>query len=86
MKEELDQEHVLNSSDGSYNKELKAVIKELKPKVLFECVGGNYGAHIFARMPYMSTMHVTGSITYKDLDINVGDLIISEKTIKGFYL
>lgn len=55
--------HVLNQESPDFPEKLQALIDELKPSVLFECVGGDLPGDVFIKMPPKSIMVVYGNLT-----------------------
>jgi len=51
LKENLHAKWVLNQEDPDFLTQLEAVIREVAPKIFFECIGGDLPAEIFNRMP-----------------------------------
>lgn len=63
LKENFGAKYVLNQDSPTFLQELEQVIAEVKPTVLFECVGGDLAGDIFLRMPAKSSMVVYGNLT-----------------------
>jgi len=63
LTENFGAKHVLNQESTSFFEDLQKVIDELKPTVMFECVGGDLPGEILKRMPARSHMVVYGNLS-----------------------
>lgn len=63
LKENFGAKYVLNQDSPTFFQDLEQVLAEVKPTVLFECVGGDLAGEIFLRMPPKSFMVVYGNLT-----------------------
>merc|ERR1712024_66616 len=79
-------DHVLNCSRPTFGKEMRALFKQAQPSIFFDCVSGDLGAKIFGAMPARSTTYVYGALDLKPYDIPAGELLFTDKTLKGFWM
>lgn len=78
---------VISTSEDNWEEELRVVIEETKPKVCFECVGGNMTGKILSLMPYNSIIYHFGNLELKRLaEIDTSDFIFQKKIFKGWWL
>lgn len=63
LKNNYGAKYVLNQESPSFFEDLEKVIAEVKPTIMFECVGGDLPGEIFKRMPAKSIMVVYGNLT-----------------------
>lgn len=80
-------EYILNSSDENFEKELKELAHKLNATVAFDAVGGDLTYKVVRNMPISSTVYVYGVLSQSNLtDVDPGDMIGRNQTIKGFLL
>jgi len=78
--------HALNSTSENFFDELQKLLVDLKPTVLYEYLGGELPGKIFEKMLSGSEMIVIGNLSHTPLVINSGDMIFTQKVIKGFLM
>eukprot|EP00347_Sterkiella_histriomuscorum_P012077 403369977 len=86
LKEELNAKYVLNQTSETFFEDLQALINQLHPKVMFEYVSGDLPGKIFAVMEAGSHLVVVGNLSGETLNLNSGNIIFSNKTVRGFLL
>jgi NADPH:quinone reductase-like Zn-dependent oxidoreductase len=77
---------VLNSESPTFFDDLTAVITKLQPRLLYECIGGDFAGKVFAKMPNESEMIIYGNLTHAPLVLDSGDVLFNERVLKGFIL
>ena len=78
---------VLDSSHPDFQKNLKLVIKNLKPRIMLDAVANQLSADIFMAMPNRSRWIVYGKLdTNPPIISEMGQFVFSEKVIEGFWL
>jgi len=84
---EMGVNHILNSSDPNYQKDLKALAAKLKATIFFDAVGGEEMWQIVKNMPMNSQIHLYGHLSNRKTDhVDPSHLIFTNKQIKGYYL
>lgn len=78
LKDNYGAKHVLSQNSPTFLADLEPIMKEIKPTVLFECVGGDLAGNVFAKMPPKSVMVVYGCLskvkpTFDSYDFRWGD-------------
>jgi len=86
LKDELGQNHVLDSTSATFNEDITAIIKSLKPNVIYEYLGGDVTGKIFEKMVPESEMLIIGNLSHTPLVLNSGDIIFGAKVTRGFIL
>lgn len=79
-------EHVLNSSDASFDAELRKVCHKLGASISFDAVAGEMSGRVLAAQPQGSRMLVYGGLSLKAAEIDPGALIFEGKHVEGFWL
>ena len=51
LKEELGAKHVFNQTSEGFMEDMAKVCAEIKPTIMFECLGGDLSGNIFSKMP-----------------------------------
>jgi NADPH:quinone reductase-like Zn-dependent oxidoreductase len=78
---------VLNQSDADFNEQLKNLSKELRAKVLFECIGGDFTPQVMECMPAKTLCLFYGSLRPEPLTGFDPLLVIGrDNKIQGFFL
>ena len=78
---------VLDSSDTDFKKNLKMVMKNLKPRIMLDAVANQLSADIFMLMPNRSKWLIYGKLDSNPPIISeMGQFVFSEKVIEGFWL
>ena len=79
--------HVLNCSSDSFTKEIGALIKELKPRVMLDAVADQMSSSLFSAMPSRARWIIYGKLA-KELPTleQPGQFIFMGKRIEGFWL
>ena len=68
--------HIFNSSDDTFDADIKAVIDELQPKIYFTAIGGGeLPTRVLSMMPFQSTLYVYGGLVMEDCSYNPGKFI-----------
>lgn len=63
-----------------------ALIKEIKPTILLECIGGDLPGNILRIMPQNSTMVCYGNLTHRPVVFDSEDLHWANKNITGLMM
>ena len=66
--------------------DLKKVIEEVQPTLLFECVGGDLAGDIFKLMPAKSIMVVYGNLTKQKTTFEPQEFHWADKQIVGLMM
>jgi NADPH:quinone reductase-like Zn-dependent oxidoreductase len=82
----LGAKHVLNSSENSFETELKQLASKLDASLFLDAVGGQQSALLLAAAPPRSTLIVYARLSGETLQADPGDLIRKDKRIMGFQL
>lgn len=78
---------VLDSTDTDFTKNLRAIVKNLKPRVMLDALANQLSADIFMAMPNRSRWIVYGKLdTTPPVIPEMGQFVFSEKVIEGFWL
>jgi hypothetical protein len=62
------------------------LIRDLRPKILFDYLGGELPTRILSRMPEESCLVVVGAFTNQNITFNPLDLLMKSQKIEGFWL
>lgn len=77
----------LNSEDGGFQRDLKALAQSLGATVAFECVAGEMTGKVFNSLPFGAQVHLYGSLSLKMIsEVHPSELIFRQKSIRGFHL
>lgn len=79
-------EHVLDSSDPDFDKELRALCHKLGATISFEAVAGEMSGRVLSAQPPRSRMLIYGGLSLKAAEIDPEALIFGEKHVEGFWL
>ena len=78
---------VLDSTDPDFVKNLREVVKNLKPRIMLDALANQLSADIFMAMPNRSRWVVYGKLDSTSPVISeMGQFVFSEKVIEGFWL
>ncbi len=84
---EIGADHVINTTENGWEKNLKKLAHELNAKICFECIGGEISSKILTAMPYGSTIYNYGNLLFKPLEgFNSADFIFFDKKVQGWWL
>jgi len=86
LKKDLGAVHVLNQETESFMGDIKALIGELKPTVIIECLGGDFSGNILKIMPPKSTLIILGCLSTKPLALDSGTMIYHVKSAIPFFV
>jgi len=86
LKENYNAKIVLNSETPEFWNDLQALVAELKPKVMYEYIGGEFPGKVFATLPEESQLVVVGNLTGGNVVINQRDLLFKDLSVTAFYL
>jgi NADPH:quinone reductase-like Zn-dependent oxidoreductase len=78
--------HVLNSSDGSFETELKQLALQLEASLFLDAIGGEHCAKLLSAAPPASTLIIYARLSGEFLQADPGDLLREDKKIIGFQL
>lgn len=78
--------HILNSSESTFETELKQLAAKLDASLFLDAVGGLQSAKLLAAAPPRSTLIVYARLSGEALQADPGDLIRKDKRIMGFQL
>lgn len=79
--------HVLNSAADGFRAELAELMREEKPRVLFDALADPVAANIFALMPNRARWIIYGKLASEPPVLEqTGQLIFMSKRIEGFWL
>lgn len=79
-------DHTLDCTKETFGKDMRALFKQLKPKIFFDCISGDLGTQVFSAMPAKSTTYVYGALDLKPYEIPAGEMLFTDKTLKGFWM
>jgi len=81
--------YVIDTSvdEGKWTSELKRVCEEKKCTLGFDAIGGPMAAKLMRLMPPQTTLRVYGGLSgQREMSVNLGDVLFSEKVLAGFWL
>jgi len=79
--------HVLNEKSDTFEKDLRAISREEKPKVFLDAVSGDVSDKIFGCMGKGARWIIYGKLSNEPLQISKpGEMIFMSKTMEGFWL
>jgi NADPH:quinone reductase len=81
-----DSEHVLNSEDANFERELTRLAKKLDIRLGIDAVAGETGEKILNCLPWNSKLVVYGALSELPVNVNAGAMIFQKKKIEGFWL
>lgn len=80
-------EHVVVTAEADWEEQLRALVKQLKVRLAFECVAGEMSGKIVSLLPPKSTTYIYGRLSGGTVDgIVATDLIYFEKKVRGWLL
>jgi NADPH:quinone reductase-like Zn-dependent oxidoreductase len=79
-------EHILNSSDPSFDDELRRICHKLGASISFEAVAGEMSGRVLRAQPPHSRMLVYGGLSLRPVEIDTASLIFDDKHVEGFWL
>lgn len=79
-------EHVLNSSDPDFEKEMKKIAHRLNATIIFDAVGGKLPQQLLSAAPKGSKLFIYGRLSADVCEILPGELIFTGNQIQGFWL
>ncbi|CAG9327542.1 unnamed protein product [Blepharisma stoltei] len=78
---------VLNSSEPTFEEELRALAKELNATIAFDAIGGNITGTLLNLMPETSIVYLYGALSLEACgNINPVGLICEKKKLEGLWL
>ena len=87
LKNELNQEHVLNSSDPDFLEKFRELATAMNARHCLECVSGEMTGKLLSNMPDESVIVMYGSLSLQRIsDINPGRFIYLGHRLEGFVL
>jgi NADPH:quinone reductase-like Zn-dependent oxidoreductase len=78
--------HVLDSSDPEFDRQLKALSRQLSATLAFDAVAGALTGRLIEALPRGASVRVYGALSEEPVVLNPGQLIFSGKGVSGFYL
>lgn len=79
--------YCLNSEDGGFQRDLKALAQKLGATVAFECVAGEMTGKVLNSLPFGAEVHLFGSLSLKMIsEVHPSELIFNQKSLRGFHL
>ncbi len=82
----LGAEHILNSEAPEFDKQLRALCRQLGARLAFDAVAGAMTARLLSALPPEGRVIVYGGLAGEAITLNPGDLIFNQRRIEGFYL
>lgn len=82
----LGAKHVVDSSQPGWEKQLKALSKELNATMAFDAVAGVMTGQVAAAMPGGGRVVVYGALSEQGCLVHPADFIFKDKHIEGFWL
>lgn len=82
----LGAEHILDSSRPDFDKQLKALCRELRATIAVDAVAGDMPGRLLGAMPRRSKVYVYGALAQAAIEVHPGDLIFRGGGVTGFYL
>ncbi len=79
-------EHVLNSEDENFEKDLSRLAKKLDIRLAIDAVAGETGTKVLNSLPFNSKLVSYGALSEEPIQVNAGAMIFSKKQIEGFWL
>ncbi len=83
---DLGAEHVLDSTDPSFDGQLRELCRSLSATVALDAVAGDLTGRLLEAMPRGSKAIVYGALAEEAVSIHPGQLIFSDKRVEGFWL
>jgi NADPH:quinone reductase-like Zn-dependent oxidoreductase len=85
--EQIGAEYIIDISKSDWEKDCLLISEEFKPKLCFDCIGGNTTSTLMKILPFDSTLYHFGNLSEKAIDnISSRDLIFYNKKLKGWWL
>jgi len=79
--------YILDMQKSDWEKDVMLIGNEFKPKICFDCVGGDTTSSLFRCLPPDSTLYNLGNLSEKAIsNISSRDLIFYNKKLKGWWL
>lgn len=82
----LGADHVLHSSEPSFDRELRRLCHELGATIAFDAVTGEMSGRMLQAMPMGSRLLVYGSLSESAVQLDPRSLIFEEKSVSGLWL
>jgi len=86
MLKKLGADLIFNSSDASFESNLRVAASTLNATICFEAIAGEMTGIVLKNMPNNSTVYVYGLLSEKPCVIGGDDLIFRGKTVTGFHM
>lgn len=78
--------HVLDSSAGDFERQLRVLAGRLKADLAFDAIAGEMTRQLMQNMPARSRVVVYGGLSEQACQIHPGDLIFRDCVLEGFWL
>lgn len=82
----LGAQHVLNSSEKNFSKDLHSLALTLDATLAFDAVGGKLTRQVLLAVPAGSTVVIYGNLSGEQPEIDHRSLVTDNKKVSGFYL
>lgn len=82
----LGADHVLNGESKTFLADFLTLSHKLKPRALFDAVGGPLASTLIANMPQNSFVYSYGNLSRQDYTINPSVLLFKNVTLTGIWL
>jgi NADPH:quinone reductase-like Zn-dependent oxidoreductase len=79
-------EHVLISSDATFDDILREHCRKFSATIAFDAVAGDLTARVLRAQPKGSRMIVYGALSLEAVQVDPGSLIFESKRVEGFWL
>jgi NADPH:quinone reductase len=82
----LGAEHVLNTAEKSFSKDLQSLARSLNATLAFDAVGGKLTRQLLLAVPTGSSVVIYGNLSGEQPEIDHRSLVTDNKKVSGFFL
>jgi NADPH:quinone reductase-like Zn-dependent oxidoreductase len=82
----LGAEHVLNTAEKSFSKDLQSLARSLNATLVFDAVGGKLTRQLLLAVPEGSSVVIYGNLSGEQPEIDHRSLVTDSKKVSGFFL
>jgi NADPH:quinone reductase-like Zn-dependent oxidoreductase len=78
--------YILNSTEPTFEKHLRALTRSMHTSIAFDAVGGRLSGQILRALHTGGTLCLYGSLAAEPVEISIDQIIFRSKHIRGFWL